>query len=115
MGLDSGKHVEKEINGIRCRVIETGISKDRADFLKGLLELNGLEVQVEQLPQKNDEDPLTYILGVTDVTFNPVLAVYKFALKTPDGRYVSPAYWNQWADDTRPEYWEIDVDPDKTA
>ncbi len=107
MALDSGKHSEKEINEIRCRVVETGISKERADFLKNLLELNGYEVQVQEIPPKTGEDPVTYILGVTDVTFNPVLAVYEFKLKTPDGRKVSPAYWNQWGDDTRPEYWEI--------
>jgi hypothetical protein len=109
MSLDSGKHTEKDINEVRCRVVETGIEKTRVDFLKPLLEFNGHEVQVEELKQKNEEDPITFILGVTDITFSAVLAVYKFELKTPDGRYVSPAYWNQWSDDTRPEYYEIDV------
>lgn len=109
MSLDSGKHTEKDINEIRCRVVETGIEKPRVEFLKPLLEFNGFEVQVEELKQKNEEDPITFILGVTEITFNPVLSVYKFELKTPDGRNVSPSYWNEWSDDTRPEYYEIDV------
>ena len=52
MGLDSGKHTEKEINEVRCRVVETGIEQPRADFLKELLEHNGFEVQVQELPIK---------------------------------------------------------------
>ncbi len=106
MGLDSGKHVEKELNGIRCRIIETGITKDRADFLKDLLEYNGQEVVVEEMKKKNEEDPTLYSLGVTDVTFNPVLAVYQMKLFTRDGHIVTPAYWNQEAEDFRPQYWE---------
>ena len=108
MGLDSGKHTEKEINEIRCRVVETGIEKARVDFLKPLLELNGYGVEFQELPQKIEEDPITFILGVTDITFNPVLAVYEFELRTADGRKVSPAYWNQLSEDTKIEYWEVD-------
>jgi len=107
MGLDSGKHTEKEINEVRCRVVENGIEKSRVDFLKNLLELNGFEVQVQELPKKNEEDPVTFIMGVTDITFNPVLAVYELNLKTADGRKVSPAYWNQLSEDTKIEYWEV--------
>ena len=105
MGLDSGKHTEKVINEIRCRVVETGIEKPRADFLKALLELNSFEVHVGELPVKVEGDPQTYILGITDVTLNPVLAVYSHKLKTADGRLVTPAYWNQLTDDTLQEYW----------
>jgi hypothetical protein len=105
MGLDSGKHSEKEINEVRCRVVETGIEKPRADFLKELLELNGFEVHIGELPIKVEGDPQTYILGVTDITLNPVLAVYAHKLKTADGRLVTPAYWNQLTDETVQEYW----------
>ena len=105
MGLDSGKHTEKVINEVRCRVVETGIDQPRADFLKDLLEHNGFEVQVGELPIKVEGDLQTYILGVTDVTLNPVLAVYSHKLKTKDGRLVTPAYWNQLTDETRQEYW----------
>ncbi len=107
MALDSGKHTEKEINGVRCKVVEKSISSERVTFLKDLLEHNGFTVQVEEDKRKTEDDPQTYTLGVTDITFNPVLAVYKFMLKTKDGRKVSPAYYNQVSDDTRPEYWEV--------
>lgn len=107
MGLETGKHIEKEINEIRCKVVETGISMERVDFLTPLLEHNGFEVHFEELKKKLEEDPTTYILGVTDVTFNPVLAVYKLQLLTKDGRKVSPAYWNQQSEDTIIEYWEV--------
>ena len=108
MGLDSGKHTEKEINEIRCRVVEKDIEKPRVDFLKNLLEINGYEVQVQELPQKEEADPVTFILGVTDITFNAVLAVYKHKILTSDGRMVTPAYWNQLSEETRQGYWEVD-------
>ena len=107
MGLDSGKHTEKEINEIRCRVVEKDIEKPRVDFLKNLLEINGFEVEVQELPQKAEEDPVTFILGVTDITFNAVLAVYEHKLLTSDGRYVTPAYWNQLSEETKQGYWEL--------
>ena len=107
MGLDSGKHTEKEINEIRCRVVETGIEQPRVDFIKDLLELNGHEVQVQELAQKAEEDPVTFILGVTDITFNAVLAVYEHKLLTADGRQVTPAYWNQLSEETKQGYWDL--------
>ena len=107
MALDSGKHTEKDINEVRCKVLEKGVSKERTDFLKDLLEYNGFTIQIQEEKRKSEEDPQTYIIGVTDITFNPVLAVYKFLLKTKDGRNVSPAYYNQISDDTRPEYYEL--------
>ena len=108
MGLDSGKHTEKEINEIRCRVVEKDIEKPRVDFLKNLLELNGYEVKVQELPKKEEESPDTFILGVTDITFNAVLAVYKHEIITADGRFVTPAYWNQISKETKQGYWELD-------
>ena len=56
MGLESGKHIEKEINEIRCKVVETGISKARIDFLKPLLEHNGYEVHFEELKKKEAKE-----------------------------------------------------------
>ena len=108
MGLDSGKHTEKEINEIRCRVVETGIENPRVEFLKDLLTLNGHTVEVQELALKEEGDPVTYMLGVTDITFNAVLAVYAHKLLTADGRLVTPAYWNQLSEDTRQGYWELD-------
>ena len=108
MGLDSGKHSEKEINEVRCRVIEKDIDKSRVDFLKKLLEINGHEVHFQEQPLKEEGDPITYILGVIDVTFNPVLDVYRHKLLTADGRLVTPAYWNQLSEDTDQGYWNVD-------
>lgn len=106
MALESGKHLEKEIEGVRCKVVENGVSKERADFLRTLLEHNGYEVYVEELSRKEETDPVTFIVGVTDITFNPVLAIYKLQLKTVDGRYVSPAYYRQETESSDLNYWE---------
>ena len=38
MALESGKHLEKEIDGVRCKVIENGITKERVEFLTSLFE-----------------------------------------------------------------------------
>ena len=108
MALNSGKHTEKEINEIRCRLVETGIEKPRVNFLKAILEVNGYKVEFQELAKKEEEDPVTYILGITDVTLNPVLAVYSHKLLTSDGRLVTPAYWNQLSEDTKQGYWDVD-------
>lgn len=107
MGLDSGKHTEKEINEVRCRIIETGISLERVDFLKELLEVNGFEVLTSELPAKEEGAAPTYMLGVTDLTFNPVLAVYEHKLKTKNGHLVTPAYWNQLTEENKLDYWNF--------
>jgi hypothetical protein len=108
MGLDSGKHTEKDINEVRSRVVETGIEQPRVDFLKALLEVNGYEVEVQELAKKEEDAPTTFILGVTDITFNAVLAVYEHKLLTADGRLVTPAYWNQLSEETNQGYWDVD-------
>lgn len=105
MALNSGKHIEKDIDGTRCKLIEKDISQERMEFLKGILEFNGYEVKVEEGKKKNEDDPTTYTIGVTDVVFNAVLAVYQMKLKLPDGRYVSPAYWKQKSPDTNIHYY----------
>ena len=106
MALDSGKHVEKDVDGVRCKIVETGIPQERVDFLKGILEFNGYEVKTEEEKKKSPEDPTFFTLGVTDILFNPVLAVYQMKLILPDGRIVSPAYWKQVTKDTKRQYYE---------
>ena len=108
MSLLSGKHTEKEVDGIRCTIIEKGASAERVEFLKALLAHNGYEVKAEEEKRKNEEDPITYIVGVTDVIFNAVIAVYQRRLLTPDGRKVTPSYWNQESEETHPNYWKFD-------
>ena len=39
--------------------------------------------------------PETFTIGVTDVMFNPVNAIFGRLLKTPDGHIVTLAYWQQ--------------------
>jgi hypothetical protein len=129
MSISKGKHLEKEINEIRCRVVESTILKDRADFLKELLEHNGYEVHVEEEPVKPPpppkpasteegaetvevaEEPLpepepTFVIGVTDIIFNPVVAVYNRILRTLDGKHVTADYWNQKTSKAEPNYWD---------
>ena len=106
MALGSGKHVEKDVDGVRCKIIEKDISQDRVDFLKDILEFNGYEVKVEEGKKKNEDDPTLFTLGVTDVVFNAVLAVYRMQLKLPNGTIVSPAYWKQESKHTNMQYYE---------
>ena len=101
------KHIVEEINGIRCTVVEKGVSPARIGFLKGLLEFNKFEVQVAEDKKETDDAPTLFTIGVTDLVFNPVIAVYELGLKTPDGKKVSPAYWDQKSTDSIDEYWEF--------
>lgn len=104
MALGS-KHIVEEINGIRCTVVEKGITAERVAFLKDLLEFNNFEVVIAEVPAKDEDTLSTFTLGVTDIVFNPTIAVYEMALKTHDGKSVSPAYWEQKTTEIVDEYW----------
>ena len=106
MSLTVGKHTVKELNEIRCTIVEKGCAKERIDFLKSLLNFNGFEVEVVEDKRKSDEEPITYTIGVTDVIFNHVIWVYQRKLRTPDGHKVTPDYWNQKSNKTEPNYWD---------
>lgn len=97
MALNKGKHIVEEVNGIRCTIVEKGIDEKRAAFLKELLEYNQFVVQIQEDKKENEEAPVTFTIGVTDLVFNPVIAVYQMRLRTKDGKKVSPAFWNQWS------------------
>ena len=107
MQLNFGKHKVDEINGVRCTIVEDNISQERLDFLKALLEFNSFEVQVAEKTAEENA-PKSFILGVTDIIFNPVIAVYQRKLKTQAGNKVTPAYWNQQTDICDPNYWNFD-------
>jgi len=107
MALTKGKHNVAEIEGIRCTVIETGISQERAEFLRNLLVFNGYDVKMEKEKAKEGTEPDTMMIGVTDLVFNPVIAVYEKKLVRKDGLTVSPAYWNQWPDQDTLPYWQV--------
>ena len=106
MGLE-GKHQFGSIGEQRVTFVEKKIEEERVHFLKNLLEYNGLEVIVEELKRKSEEDPLLYNLGVTDMVFNPTVYVFQRRLKTLDGKHiVNQDYWNQVSADTKPQYWK---------
>ncbi len=98
------KHVFKTINDQLCTIVEKGVGQDRVDFLKTLLEHNGYEVVVAADKKKKEEDPDLFTIAVTDLTFNPVTAVFGRELKTLDGRKVTADYWEQKTEKTIPQY-----------
>ena len=110
MALTKGKHIVKEIDNVVCTVVESGISLERMGFLKGLLEFNKLDVKTEKDEAKaktetkeeteikievRSETVATYTIGVTDLVFNPMIAVYEQSLDQPGGEKVSPNFWNK--------------------
>jgi hypothetical protein len=104
MSIAQAKQTFAEINSVRCRIIESGIPSSRMKFLKELLESNNLNVQVQQADPGDANSPFT--LGVTNLLFNPILAIYEKGLKTPEGKRVTPAYWNQTTIRPGQGYWE---------
>lgn len=110
-------HEFEELNGIKCGIVERNVKPERVAFLKALLEFNGFEVvtiptpppkTVAPAPPKEGEAPAptppappappapeTFTMGVTDYTFNPINAIFGRQLKTPDGHFVTLAYWQQ--------------------
>jgi len=104
--LTSAKHQIGEIDGIRCTIVESGMTKKRMEFLRGLLTYNKLEVKVkEDAPTEGSTETL-YTIGVTDIIFNPVYAVYERSLSAPDGNVVTPAFYRQAEGDTSVLYWD---------
>lgn len=107
MALLKGKHNIAEIEGVRCTVVETGCTVERAGFVKELLEFNRYEVKMEAEKAKDGSPSGTFILGVTDIIFNPVIVLYQKRLFRSDGTVVTPAYWNQWPDQDAIPYWQV--------
>ncbi|MCW3113664.1 MAG: hypothetical protein JWR18_2060 [Segetibacter sp.] len=104
-------HEFEELNGVKCAIVEKNVSQERTDFLNDLLKLNKYDVVVvasppaKALPSKAPAEgavieqapvpPVTFTVGVTDVTFNPINAIFGRLLKTKEGRVVTLAYWQQ--------------------
>ena len=106
MSLLKGKHIIKEIDGIRCTVVEKGATAKRISFLTNLLTLNGFEVKTLEESKKEEEDTQTYLLGVTDLVFHAMIWIYQRKLKTPEGKKVTADYWNQKTKILEPNYWD---------
>jgi hypothetical protein len=102
-----GKHLVTEIAGIRCSVVESGLTEDRKKFLEDLLVGNGFQVRSEEEKDKEGKALGTFVLGVTDILFNPVIALYQRKLFRNDGKEVTPAWWEQKSKDTDIPYWQV--------
>ena len=114
-------HEFEELNGVKCAIVEKNASPERVDFLKKLLELNKYTVIIAVTPPPKaavappatpvagsadqapgeaklpaePPPPSSFTIGVTDVSFNPVNAIFGRLLKTKSGHTVTLAYWNQ--------------------
>jgi hypothetical protein len=130
-------HLFEELNGVKCAIVEKNIAGERVDFLRRILEYNRYTVVVVVSPPPKGTPaaaapsdgagtaapaegsgevsgasvpvmaPETFTVGVTDVMFNPVNAIFGRLLKTPEGHVVTLAYWQQKereADDEKPYF-----------
>lgn len=114
-------HEFEELGGVKCAIVEKNASPQRVEFLKTILEHNGFEVVVvpsppakptpvpkpPSVPVEGIEQPQPLIvppaallpeaftIGVTNLAFNPVNAIFGRLLRTPDGHIVTQAYWYQ--------------------
>ena len=123
--LNKEGHIVEELNGTRCSIVEKNVAPERMEFLKRLLEHNGYTVIVAQTPAPpakpapkppapvmgTDGQPLpavplppppplpvapnTFTVGITDISFHTMLAIYERSLYTQEGKPISIAYWNQ--------------------
>jgi hypothetical protein len=105
MAINNAKHIVNEIDGVRCTIIETGVTLDRVAFLRELLEFNNLEVKEMQEPSETPGNEAKYTLGVTDLVFNPVFSIYECKLRLRNGKYVTPGYWKQECTECDTRYW----------
>lgn len=105
-------HEFDDLDGIKCAIVEKNVPKERADFLKQLLEFNHYTVVVVASPPAKAAAPAPvaegaavapapppapeiFTVGVTNVMFNATNAVFGRLLKTPDGHVVTVNYWKQ--------------------
>jgi hypothetical protein len=105
MAINNAKHIIGEIDGIRCTIVETGATLERSAFLSDLLSFNNLEVKEMKEADGATGEELKYTIGVTDLIFNPVFAIYERQLRTREGGSVTPGYWNQECMECDPRYW----------
>lgn len=102
MPLNQGKHSIEVIDGTRCTLVESGITRQRMEFLKEILEFNKYLVKVESIEEGG------FKIGVTDLVFHAVVDVYKRRLHSPNGKIITPAYWLQNSDqqtEVQVNYW----------
>jgi len=109
-------HLFEELNGVKCAIVEKNVTAARVEFLRGVLEYNKYTVVVAisappkapagagSVPAGGSDAvgaaaappaPENFTVGVTDVMFNPVNAIFGRLLRTPEGHVVTLAYWQQ--------------------
>jgi hypothetical protein len=114
MGLNQN-HIVEELGGTRCAIVEKNISQERANFLTKILTGNGYTVVCAEAAAPKSASatvasvesasateasveakaPVLLNLGVTDVKFNPINAIYGRILTAENGSFVTPDYWHQ--------------------
>jgi len=105
MAINNAKHIIGEIDNIRCTIVESGASLERIAFLSDLLMFNNLEIkELKEVSALEGEEP-KYTIGVTNLLFNPVFAIYEKQLKNREGTFVTPGYWKQECTECDPRYW----------
>ena len=113
-------HEFDDLNGVKCAIVEKSVKPERVTFLKELLEYNRYTVAIIRSPppkvavvtaSKEGETalpaPETFTIGVTDVSFNVVNAIFGRLLHSKDGHIVSWSYWlqqEQISDDETPYF-----------
>lgn len=115
-------HTFEDLGDVKCAIVEKNCSQQRVEFLKQLLEFNKFQVVVVkspppkaapkpaavaegETPAEAPPAPETFTVGVTDVTFSPINAVFNRELKTPKGAVVTTAYWKQEDTATKEDFW----------
>ena len=115
-------HEFEDLDGLKCAIVEKNATKERAAFLKDLLEYNNFKVIVVPSPppkaapppkpvEARPDDPVgrdeaapvveapqlpeTFTIGVTNVSFNPTNAIFGKLLRTKTGHIVTLPYWYQ--------------------
>src|SRR5580765_5930922 len=94
-------HISEELNGVKCAVVEKNVSAERADFLKKILLFNKYHVEIAATPPPKPAAapkpfaegeipppppppiPETFTVGVTDMMFNPINAIFGRMLHSP--------------------------------
>jgi hypothetical protein len=98
-------HLFDDLDGKKCAIVEKGITGERLEFLTKLLQHNGFtvvavpatapRVAADQETSEPAQTPELFNLGVTDVRFNVINAIYGRLLRSHDGRVVTMDYWTQ--------------------
>ncbi|MCX8473276.1 MAG: hypothetical protein ORN85_06465 [Sediminibacterium sp.] len=103
MAINKNHEVE-EINGVRCAIVEKEITYKRCEFLRKILDENNYKVYIQNMNTaaklNNIEDSSTpenllYKIGVDDLSFNVINAIFGRLLKDSYKNPITLEFWNQ--------------------